>query len=751
MKRDHTLFLAQIDAPPEFPSNRTRLCLRLQKAVLEEGTATLDGKILLTLAQAQENPGRYLLGDTLLVRLHLRPLHNFNNPGGFDYVRNMAEQGIFARAYLADDRFVLKISGEPFSLRRLPSFIGRSLDRFRQNALFWLRSHLHRDEADFYSALLLGYRIPDQWSEHLNRTGLTHLLSISGLHLGMVFLAAFWLVCRFVRWTIPGILYKWDDQSIALWFSFGVAALYALISGMALPTWRSLFMLALFSIAASRYRRSDSLTGLALAALLILVLSPKALGQISFQLSFASMFGLFCIYPRFDRVRSSPAARFALPWKPAGMFLKPFFDAFRVSVAASVMVLPLVAFHFHGLSLAGFPANALLVPWVGFTVLPLGLTSLGLFVLWPPLGLPLLSLGGWCLTIALTGIRWFSSLSWAFFWVGAVPVLGLAGYYAAVSLLLSPWSRKRKIPVLACLLLLPLGVRQVSGIFSNQPSGPLFRVVFLDVGQGSSTLLRFPDGRVMLMDGGGFRDESFDVGRFVVAPALWHMGIRKLDRVVLSHDHPDHRNGLRFLLSHFSVGEFWESGIHDQSAAQEPLSAIALRRGIRTRSFAELEGTHEFGPCKVRLLHPTARYLERQWDGKDLNNISAVLRVDFGETHLVLPGDIDHCVERLVFGQDTPSGRVLLAAPHHGSDRSSSSFLLDRLRPRAMVFSCGFDNWFGFPSPAVLQECARRNIRIFRTDLQGAVQAGSDGTQWTVTPYLEEGQPEGEDPRAELR
>jgi len=743
LKQGHTLFLAEIDRPPEFPPNRTRLRLRLHKAIPDGGSVPVEGKVLLTIGQARQTPGRYLLGDILLVRLNLRPLHNFNNPGGFDYVRAMAEQGVFARAYLADDRLVLPVTGEPLSIRRLPALMGRSLDRFRQNALFWLRAHLDRDEADFYAALLLGYRIPDEWGDHLSRTGLTHLLSISGLHLGMVFLASFWLVRRLVRRTLPNVLRKRDDQSIALWFSLGAAAVYALISGMALPTWRSLFMLILFFLAASRYRRADSLTGLALAALLILALSPKALGQISFQLSFAALFGLFCIYPHLDRLRQFLGRRAAFPEMPGRTLIKLICDAFWVSLAANVMVLPIVAYHFHGISPAGFLANALLVPWTGFVVLPLGLLSLAVFALWPPLGLPFLLLGGWCLGITLPAIRWFSSLSWAFFWVGAVPLWGLAGYYAAVAVLLCPWSGKTRVAALAALLLWVVGIQQAFRLSAHPNSSSLLRVTFLDVGQGSSTLLQFPDGRVMIVDGGGFWDNSFDVGRFVVAPALWHLGIRKIDWMVLSHDHPDHRNGLRFLLSHFSVGEFWESGIHDKGAELEPLSTVAFRRAIRVRSFTELAGAHHFGPCRVRLLHPSPHYLREEWDRKDLNNLSAVLRVDFGGTHLVLPGDIDRSIEERILGGEDLPGQVLLAAPHHGSERSGSPLLFDRLRPRAVVFSCGADNWFGFPSSAVLQECTRRNIRIFRTDLQGAVRARSDGVRWTLTPHLEGKQPGG--------
>jgi competence protein ComEC len=259
----------------------------------------------------------------------------------------------------------------------------------------------------------------------------------------------------------------------------------------------------------------------------------------------------------------------------------------------------------------------------------------------------------------------------------------------------------------------------------------------LDVGQGLSTLVEFPDDTVMLVDGGGFFDDSFDVGRLVVAPFLRNRGIERIDQVVLSHDHPDHRNGLRFVLAHFEIGSLWESGLTDSGQGFTELAAIARLRGIPVHRITELPETQALGPCAVHILHPTPAGASAHRPGEDLNNVSIVLQIDHGRTHLVLPGDIDQATERLVFAHRHCPGRVLLVAPHHGSERSNGTQLIQRLKPQAVAIPCGFDNWFGFPSPGVLERYRNAGASLYRTDWHGAILASSNGEYWTIRTMAE--------------
>jgi len=206
-----------------------------------------------------------------------------------------------------------------------------------------------------------------------------------------------------------------------------------------------------------------------------------------------------------------------------------------------------------------------------------------------------------------------------------------------------------------------------------------------------------------------------------------------LPYVVLSHDHPDHRNGLRFVMSHFDVGHFWEGGISENKREAGKLKDIAIRRAIPHLEIGEIFGDHALGACSVRIVHPSPAYLRHEWDGKDLNDVSLTIVIDYGDTRLILPGDVDASAERLLFREYSYSGHTMIVSPHHGSERSNSPLMLDRVHPEAIVFSCGYENSFGFPSPPVIDRCSERNIPMYRTDLDGAVHAVSDGRKWTIT------------------
>jgi competence protein ComEC len=736
-----TLFLGNISLPLDFFPDKTRLTVQLHTALLEGRSSPVSGSVLLTLGKTRTMPAEWFPGDNLALRLSLKPLHNFDNPGGYDYVRSQAERGIYARAYLADDRFMVKLTKSPNSFPAAFFPEARSgLERFRQRALLWIQQNLPPDTAAFYAGLLLGYQslLSDSWREHLNRAGVTHLLSISGLHMGLVALLVFWIVRRFLRLSFPFILRRIDDQRIAVWPALLAAGTYALIAGFSVPPiWRSMIMLTLCFCAAYWYIAADSFSVLAASALFILFLDPNSLWQISFQLTFVCMFAIFSLYPKFERFHLTsvyPAlTRNAFP----GRLLAPFEEAFWLSLAVNIMVLPLTAYYFQGISLAGLLANIVLVPLTGFFVLPPGLASLGIFAFDENLALPILKFGGFFLGIFQSLLAWFSQLSWSYFWVGSVSILFLMTFYSGLTLLLTPLRLRTKAAGITLLILIGVGMNFILQASHRPDELGKLQVTAIDVGQGSATLLRFPSGTTMLVDGGGFYNDAFDVGRAVLAPFLWYSGIHRLDYVVLSHDHPDHRNGLVFVISHFDVGCLWESGLTDGSQPASELATIASRQKIQVRQIDEIFGPHIIDGCEVRIIHPDSSYLQTKWNGRNLNNASLVLQVIFGQTALILPGDIDQSVEATLFQDRTLPEKLLLVSPHHGSEQSNPPFLFDYLRPQTVIFSCGYDNLFGFPAPAVLAECRKRSIPTYRTDLQGAIQATSDGFHWEMRPTID--------------
>ncbi|MHC1724449.1 MAG: ComEC/Rec2 family competence protein [Syntrophobacteraceae bacterium] len=417
-------YVSEVSAPPEYYPDRIRIPLRLFHALADGKTIPLEAGVLLTLSRKNPShpPTFYLPGDRLFLRTVLKPFRNFRNPGSFDYLQYQAERGLHAQGFIRDERFLIKLNPEHgFSLSSAVNGFRGRIELFRQEALFWFKRSLDPDSVGFYAALVLGYQhqLGGKQQELINRTGLNHLLSVSGLHLGLVSLIVFWLVRLAVRFCHPAVLNRISDKQIAVWPALACAVLYAFLAGFAVPPiWRSILMLAVCFGAGFWYRPADSLTVLALAALVILALDPNSLRQISFQFTFACVLAIILVYPRLQGFRLSRIYPSLGPATIHGKVFSQFEDAFWVSIAVSTLVLPLTVYYFNGFSLAGFVANILLVPYIGFVILPVGLLSVVLFALSETLAHPFILAGGFFLSPALWLIEWFGSLTWSYFWTG---------------------------------------------------------------------------------------------------------------------------------------------------------------------------------------------------------------------------------------------------------------------------------------------------------------------------------------------
>jgi len=698
-----------------------------------------DGRILLSV---REPCGSFRYGDVVRTRGTLKIAHNFNNPGGFDYRRSLLSRGIALRCFVRDGPSVVLVrrnGGNPFRA---------AVETARDRIGAFIDAHEGNEKGALLKALLIGKKrgIPEPVREAFNRSGISHVLAISGLHVGLVALFIFFLAGRIFRQSetllLRGNLFR---------MSAGLAILpvtaYAFMAGLGIPVVRATVMTLLFLFALLLGKARSILNVLAFAAFLILLVNPSALFDASFQLSFTAVASILLLIPAWTRLSSSgrgsapPGGSPSLPERTARRLL--LFTA--VTLGATLGTLPLVALWFHRFSTVSLMANLAAVPVIGFVSLPLGLAAVCLLPLGSWAALPFLKAAACSLTPVLAFIRWLSAFSFSSPVAAPPSPFATAFFYGL--LLMGVFLSSRAVPEERKTFCRPLSagcfvlalIFILLQFFPAPPERKDLRLTAIDVGQGSSTLVEFPGKAAMLVDGGGFQDDRFDVGRFVVAPFLLSRKIRALDVVVLSHPHHDHLNGLLYILNHFKVGEVWANGEAAETEPYRLFRKTLLDRGIPYRERSARDGPVTIGGVTVSFLSP-----ERPLGGpvpdtaeSTANDRSLVLRLSFDAVAVLLPGDISEKTEERLLRKGVDLRSDVLFAPHHGSAGSSCRTFLERVRPRHVIFSSGYLNPFRFPAAPALARCRVIGAAIHRTDRDGAVTVESDGRQVSITSFLD--------------
>ncbi len=652
-------------------------------------------------------------GDWVRFPTRLYLARGFANPG-------LPDARLLARGQGID--FVASVR-EPGELRRIDGFAGplararRWAAGLRHAMALAIGSRLQEPAAGFVRTMVVGERsdVPEQTEDGFRAAGATHVLSVSGLHLAVVvalfFHAAKWLCARRPSWSL-----RVPAKVMASVLSLPTCLFYTLLTGEAVATVRSAIMAAMVLGATIVNRPVSLAAGIASAAIAILIESPLALLDVSFQLSFASVIGLGLfsrwLLPNGEHRAQTPCKRIR------GWLLR----SFSASFAASLVTTPLVTHHFGEITPAAPLGNLVLVPIVELLVLPCGLVGSLLALAHPWLGaLPLL-VAGFASRLALLlaeVFRRFAPVALVRYptWCETLLLVGSA------SCILQAWAgtasrRKRWLVLGAVAALLAAGgllSREVARLWNRD-----LRVTFLDVGQGDSALVEGPGGFVALVDGGGRYDNSFDTGARIVEPVLRARGITRLDLVILSHPHPDHMNGLFRILRRFPVAAFWQNGDDGNNPAYHDLVRLAGERGIPmpAPSLVERNGMvmEAVSPWLEDGIHAPA--------GLGSNDASLIVRVTHAGRQVLLTGDIGDDGEAELF-EHRKKGTCLhsevVKMPHHGSRHASSDQLIDALSPSLAVVSAGRYNRFGLPSPVALGRYVRRGIEVLRTDRDGAV------------------------------
>ena len=663
---------------------------------------------------ARADGAEALPGSTLLLEARLRPLVPPGNPGEQDWASARLRDGVgWSGSWSPGCTAEVSPAGAWARWR------AEMQERFAREVRALAPSPA---ATALYLALAAGMRaaLDDALEQDFARSGLSHVLSVSGVHVAGLALACIAVLRLLLVLAWPGAR-RWDARRLAAPLGLPLAWLYVAWTGWQGPAVRSVVMLTLGVLALAAARRPDTPSLLAWAALWMCAAWPAGVADLSLRLSFLALAGLLVL---------APAVRDAVPlarpheagtsrWPGLRRWMEPLLVTACASAAVVAVTFPLVANAFGQVSLAGLVSNVACLPLVGGVTL-LAAAGPALFVLAPPLAAAPIWLGGWACEALVVAARHFAA------WPGAavaMPPLSMAVGAAWMAGLLA-WALGRG-PWRWGGLLAPaaLAVGVLPPPAALQPG---LVVTFLSVGQGDSVVVS-SSGAHLLVDGGGSPGGN-DPGERVVLPFLRAARVDRLDLAVLSHPHPDHALGLATVLKAIPTRALWLPGPlpgeEDGPLARAVVQAAGGAEVVRAaRGMAPLR----LGEATVEVLGPPpdAALLE------SVNDRSVVLGITHGRVRVLLTGDVEEAAEAEL--PDWPADVVKV--PHHGSRTSSTAGFLQRVRPRVAVFCVGRANRFGFPAPDVLARYEHAGARCYRTDLHGAVRVESDGENIRVKPF----------------
>jgi len=680
-----------------------QLRLRSERVRRGDHWQTTHGDVLIRVrATSQE----WLAGQRVRLTLRLRRPRNFGNPHELDYEGYLASRGLYATAFLDNDA----------AIERLDPDLADPADwltSWRRRVGRLIATHLAEPQAGVLAALVIGSDtpLPRELRDAFSRAGVSHVLSISGLHVGLVAATAYavlrWLLAR-SRW----LLLHTNLPKLAVAASLLPVLLYAGIAGDNVATHRAVIMIIVFLGAVLVDRQRHLLVGVAVAILIVLATGPGASLDISFQLSFVAVLGLSLGVARFQTWWKEREELYLLHlrqdgwprlWRRLGLYL-------AVSTSALAATIPLTAFHFNQVSLVAPVANAVVVPLLGSLAVALGLLAAMILPFSESLAALAVLLAGPAVQAGIALTRLCAALPFAALRVVTPTPLELVLIYGGLLAVATLHGRARTRA-----LLVWVAVVGLDGVYwyAERHWRSDVRVTFLSVGQGDSSVIELPGGAVMVIDAGSRFDGGFDVGERVVAPFLWSRKIATIDYLVMSHPDRDHYGGLTFLAANFAPRELWSTGATTpgesfarlmQTVEASGAQRLALRAGAERR----------LATTTLRVLSPTAL------GGSSDNDESLVLSMDFAGHRLLFTGDIQDAAEGRLLRETSHLRSTILKVPHHGSRTSSTASFVAAVQPSVAVISCGHENRFHFPHPEVMQRYAQAASTVLRTDLDGA-------------------------------
>ncbi|MHB1394514.1 MAG: DNA internalization-related competence protein ComEC/Rec2 [Clostridia bacterium] len=630
-------------------------------------------------------------GDRIALEGECSEITGKRNPGDFDY-----------RLYYRSKGINKILSADSTSLLRKDSagVFAKLLYLSKEKVRNTINEALPAEEEAILVGIITGDKadIDEDTRDAFMRTGLSHILSVSGLHVGFLMLMLTYALMPFkLEKKLQGLII------------FLIITYYVLLIGAPLPSVRALLMLAVLMVGKAVGRDYDLLASVSFAGMLMLVTKPLAVHDPGFMISFGAMYSIALLYlPFHSMLRCIPSA---------------VRSTAALSLSVWLGLAPVLAYYFNYISVISIIINIIAVP-LSLVITIAGFAGVFVGIVSKALAMYIFSVDYYLINLLTYIIKTASELPMAGFHIPSLPIYIYALYYGGIGIWIgfieAAFFRTYKSQIIIAYLL----VAVIALSAYSLPSKDL-RLVFFDVGQGDSCCIITPGKKVVLIDGGGSSqngDYYYDVGGKITLPALLHQGIWRIDTVIVSHLHDDHMEGLLKVMEVYPIKNLIlpkvSAGPENISKNSNALLDLCNRKGIKIYKLGKGDYISLGGGVRMDFLLPEDEAKS------DENENSLVGMLTYGNFRTLLTGDIGKEAETALPAQVIKSS--VLKVPHHGSGRSSSEEFIGGVSPKISVVSVGRNN-FGHPSQETLKRLSDSDSMVFRTDESGAVIVTTDG------------------------
>ena len=655
--------------------------------------AKLDNKATLELYD-ELKPGNYLEVTGYYYKGKQK-----RNPGEYDYDAYLKSKEILGLLSTTDITSITMINDEVSTFKNIIHQIRKKIDG-------QIKKYHSPETAALLRGLLLADRgeINYQTKTQFINAGVVHVLAVSGLHVGFIIMIFLFLLGRFNLFirsilTIIGLL------------------CFMLITGVPPSVSRATVMAIVLIIAFLSNRSTNLINSISIAAVIILIINPNEIYNPGFQLSFAAVMAIGILLPYLNQIiekRNVP-----------NKILKYLLLFCAVSLSAQIGTLPFTLLYFNKFSIIALLTNFLVIPSIGF-IIAAAIVTLFFSTIIPFIAVYFAAanglFSGWVLSI----IKFSGDLSFSYISITNYSLIDLVLFYLMLLLLLFFLAKFNNIQTkLTLFILISANTILFSSIDdTNLLSDKFLSVLMIDVGQGDSFLIKFPDGKTALVDAGN-TTFTFDNGDRVIIPLLRYLGIKKIDYGIVTHLDADHYGGFVALILEGMIGKIFKPEIDTSLSKDNRFEEFIRERGIPISYFKEEK--IEVGNAALYFLYDDE---VKNISGESTNNRSGIVKLVYGETSFLFTGDVEKDVENFYakkykYFLDSD----VLKVGHHGSKTSSSNEFLKYVSPELSLISAGFKNKFGHPVEDVLQRLEAEGSTIYRTDLNKAVLLRSDGKE----------------------